>query len=112
MISDDNLRMLRREMIRYGREHGTPTEREARNWFFAVSDPDISPEDAFAPMYDAYFRGSGFDVDTWMLYTENIENIRIEKSVGGGVYVHFDFDFDDGSGDEGYSGSRHGRGRI
>lgn len=109
MLNDDHLDQLRDAMLDYIDAHGLPTEREALEWFQSAASEGITPFDAFAPMFDTYSNGLGFTTDEWMNMAYNIE-ISITPDVGGGVYVYFDFDFSDDTGD--YQGSRGGRGHI
>ena len=110
MLNDDHLDQLRDAMLDYIDAHGLPTEREALDWFLSAAREGTTPFDAFEPMFDTYFSGSGgFTVDEWMNWAYNID-ITISPDIGGGVYVYFDFDFSDESGD--YQGSRGGRGHI
>lgn len=110
MLNDDHLDQLRDAMLDYIEAHGLPTEREALEWFQSAAREETSVFDAFAPMFDTYFSGSGgFTTDEWMRMAYNIE-ISITPDIDGGVYVYFDFDFE--SEDGNYRGSRGGRGHI
>lgn len=115
MIDDDALDNLRSAMFDYIGQHGLPTDRDALQWFQEVAREDTTPEQAFAPLYDAYFAGSGsmFTIDNWMGATTNLENILLRPDAGSGsVYFNFDFDFDYGVGEDGYSGERGAWGTV
>ena len=111
MLNEDHLDQLRNAMMDYIDAHGLPTEPAALEWFQLAAREGTDVFDAFAPMYETYFEGNAGPggIDEWMKWTYNID-ITISPSIGGGVYVYFDFDFEDDTGD--YSGSRGGRGHI
>jgi hypothetical protein len=67
---------------------------EARDW---LANPD------FETIFGEYFNQGGFSVDEWERMTANIENISISPW-GDGIWVSFDFEFEDEDGD--YSGER------
>ncbi len=80
----------------YITEHGLPTNASDMSW---IADPNY--EDIIA----AYAAGSGgFSTDDWLRMIDDIQNVHLEPDGHGGFDVHFDFHFEDESGD--YSGSR------
>ena len=109
-LNEDNLDELRNAAFDYIMEHGLPDEPEARDWIMSLRDEDTTPEEAFAPLFDAYFEGSGgFSVDQWMDWTQLIDNLTIRQDEDG-LWFNFDFDFESDDGE--YSGSRGASGHI
>jgi hypothetical protein len=96
-LSDDNLDDLRSAAFDYVTNYGLPESEEARDWLQSLTSPDITAEQAFTPLYESYFAGTGqFEIGFWQDITFNLENITLRPDASGGIYFNFDFDFDSG----------------
>ena len=80
----------------YIEEHGLPTNAEDMAW---IVEPNYE-----SVMADYIAGSGGWSVNDWLEMIQDIRDVWLEPNDSGGFNVHFDFDFEDESGD--YSGSR------
>ena len=113
-LSEDDLFDLRTAAFDLIMKQGLPTDQEARDWLVSLRDENITPEEAFMPLYDAYFAGSGqFPLEYWEQITTEVGKPDLWITDDGDLGFNFNFEFDTGDGDlSPGSGSRTASGTI
>ncbi len=108
------LQTLRNRVAKFILDHGLPKNQKTLEWVLLLNKRDTTPEEAFAPLYAAYFAGLGeFPIEYWEQITTRLNEASISLTPSGGsIYFSFDWEFDtDGGGSPG-QGERTARGTI
>lgn len=108
------LQTLRNRVAKFILENGLPKNPDTLQWIMLLNQRDMTPEEAFAPLYTAYFAGTGeFPIEFWEQITTRLDESSISLSpAGGSIYFSFDWEFDTGDDSSPGQGERTAHGTI
>ncbi len=108
------LQTLRNRVAKFILDHGLPKNQKTLEWVLMLNKRETTPEEAFAPLYEAYFSGTAsFPIEYWEEITIRLDEASISLTPSGeSIYFSFEWEFDTGDGGSPGQGHRTARGII